>query len=185
MNDRVNRRKFLSINLGATVGFLGNFLSTQFEQNRDFFRPPGALNELEFLTSCTRCGKCKNSCPEGIINLFAFADGAKLINTPYLNPNESPCTFCMECIEVCPTNALSRIGYLEETAIGKAEILTNRCLAFQEVMCDYCVRSCPVEGALTSNNGLPKVFDEICIGCGICVSNCISEQKGIHIQTLG
>ena len=185
MNERINRRQFLSINLEATVGFLGNFLGTQLDQERDFFRPPGALNELEFLTSCTRCGKCKDSCPEGIINLFTLSDGAKLINTPFLNPNQSPCTFCLECVEVCPTNALSRIGLREEPSIGKAEIITNRCLAFQEVMCDYCVRSCPVKGAIVSMNGIPKVIDDNCTGCGICVANCISEQKGIVIQTLG
>ncbi|MBP2239773.1 ferredoxin-type protein NapF [Cytobacillus eiseniae] len=184
MNDRVNRRQFLSINWEATVGFLGNFIGTQLEQERDFFRPPGARSELDFLTSCNRCGKCKESCPESIISLFTLTDGAKLVNTPYLNPNENPCTFCNKCIEVCPTDALSLSGRLEIPAIGRAVIHPTSCLAFQEVMCDYCVRSCPEEGALTLINGKPMIQNEACTGCGLCVASCIAEQKGILIQSI-
>lgn len=181
MEERVNRRQFLSINFGASVGFLGNFLGTQIEEERDFFRPPGAGNELEFLTTCNRCGKCKDSCPEGIISLFSLANGAKLLNTPYLNPNESPCTFCHDCIDVCPTNALNSSNLSEKQAIGKAAIEKHICMAFQDVMCDYCVRSCPVNGAITLFNGKPSINESNCNGCGICVANCISEYKGIKV----
>ena len=30
-------------------------------------RPPGALDELAFLTKCTRCDKCVRACPENAI----------------------------------------------------------------------------------------------------------------------
>ncbi|QED47850.1 4Fe-4S dicluster domain-containing protein [Cytobacillus dafuensis] len=184
MNGKVNRRQFLSINLGATVGFLGNFIGTQIEQERDFFRPPGARNELEFLTSCSRCGKCKDICPEKVISLFTITDGAKLINTPFLNPNENPCTFCRKCVDVCPTDALSITCFLEDPSIGKAAILDKSCISFKEVMCDYCFRSCPVNGAIELIEGKPMISDDHCTGCGICVTNCISEHKGIHILTI-
>ena len=183
MEERVNRRKFLSINWGATVGFLGNFIGTQLEEERGFFRPPGAGSELNFLTACNRCEKCKDSCPEGIISLFSFTDGAKLLNTPYLNPNKSPCTFCRTCIDVCPTGALSISSLIEKPAIGKSVIRKNSCVTYQEVMCDYCIRSCPISGAIKLMDGKP-VINEACTGCGICVANCISENKGIFIQTI-
>ncbi|MFE8694817.1 4Fe-4S dicluster domain-containing protein [Cytobacillus sp. FJAT-53684] len=184
MNERVNRRRFLSINWEATVGFLGNFIGTQIEQERDFFRPPGARNELEFLISCNRCGKCKDSCPEGIISLFTLTEGAKLINTPYLNPNENPCTFCKVCIDVCPTDALSIASLLKSPSIGKAAIQKHNCLTFQDVMCDYCVRSCPEKGAIELINGKPMINEDSCTGCGLCVASCISDYKGVHIQTI-
>src|SRR5690554_4549517 len=101
MNDRVNRRQFLSLNLDAGVGFLGNLFFSQVETERDFFRPPGAGDEVEFLTSCTRCGLCREVCPENSISLFALTSGAKLAQTPFLDPNVNPCTMCSKCIDAC------------------------------------------------------------------------------------
>ncbi|MFK9090605.1 4Fe-4S binding protein [Bacillus salipaludis] len=60
------------------------------EIERDFFRPPGACDELEFLTSCSRCGKCVEVCPEESILLFPLSSGARLVNTPYNSLNLTP-----------------------------------------------------------------------------------------------
>lgn len=177
MSDRLSRRQFFSLNLEATVGFLGNFLAPQLDLERDFFRPPGTDSELEFLTACNRCGLCKEACPEGIINLFSISKGAKLVNTPYINPNESPCTFCKKCIEVCPTKAL----HDDSPIIGYASINKNTCLTFKDVMCDYCVYACPEDDAIKLENGKPIINKANCNGCGACVSSCISEAKGIYI----
>lgn len=180
MKDKINRRQFFSLNLGTTVSFLENLLVSQIEHDleRDFFRPPGTENELDFLTSCDRCGLCKENCPEEIIKLFTPSAGAKLVSTPYINPNESPCTFCYKCAEVCPTGALQH----EVTEkIGLAELDKQKCLAYQDVLCNYCVYACPVKGAIHLNYGRPVVNQEYCTGCGVCVSNCIAEVKGIHI----
>lgn len=186
MNERISRRSFLTLNLEASVGFLGNIFLPQIEQERNFFRPPGSGSELEFLTSCSRCTKCAEACPPSIIKLFALDDGAKLVNTPYIDPNELPCTFCDACIESCPTGALSLFNKAEHAAIGKAEVTKQACLAYKEVMCDYCVRSCPVKGALSLLHGKPKVDATLCTGCGFCVSSCVSEsgEKGIRISLL-
>lgn len=178
MSDRLNRRQFFSLNLEATVGFLGNFLAPQFDLEREFFRPPGTKSELEFLTACNRCGLCKESCPEGIIKMFSLSQGAKLAGTPYIDPNESPCTFCKKCIEVCPTNALQTE---DSASIGYARLNENTCLTFKDVMCDYCVYSCPEKDAIKLVNGKPVITRENCNGCGLCVSNCISDAKGIYI----
>lgn len=179
MSERLNRRQFFSLNLEATVGFLGNFLAPQFDLDRDFFRPPGTNSELDFLTACNRCGLCKDACPEGIIKLFSLSQGAKLVNTPYMDPNENPCTFCNKCIDVCPTNALHHEA---KSSIGYACINTKTCLTYKDVMCDYCVYACPKENTLKLQDGKPVVNKENCNGCGICVAHCISEVKGIYIS---
>lgn len=181
MSDRLSRRQFLSLNIESTLGFLGNFIAPQLEQERDFFRPPGAGDELDFLTSCTRCGLCKEQCPEGIIKLFSYAEGAKLANTPFIDPNQSPCTFCMKCVEVCEDQALSYMSKGSVAPIGTAKILEDSCLAFKGVMCDYCVRSCPLEKAIKLELDKPVIDESICNGCGKCISSCISEQKGIIV----
>jgi ferredoxin-type protein NapG len=182
MSEKLNRREFLTLNWESSIGFLGNFLAPQLEEERTFFRPPGACGELEFLTSCTRCGLCKDVCPEQSISLFSLANGATLVNTPYVDPNQTPCTFCQKCIEVCPTNSLNQSDYFSRPYLGYGVVRTSHCLAHQDVMCDYCVRSCPTIGAMHISDGKPVISEEVCNGCGICVTNCISEIKAITIK---
>ncbi|OLS40349.1 4Fe-4S dicluster domain-containing protein [Bacillus sp. MRMR6] len=182
MTDKLNRRAFLSLNWESTVGFLGNFIAPQLELERDFFRPPGACEELEFLTSCERCGKCQEVCPEQSIILFSISSGAKLVNTPYLDPNTAPCTFCKRCIDVCPTNALNASDFEVSPKLGYVQIQPNGCLAFQHVMCDYCVRACPVSGAIQIVDGIPVISRQSCTGCGICISRCIAEGSALKIK---
>lgn len=185
MTEKLNRRQYLTLNWESTLSFLGNFLAPQIDLDRNFFRPPGANRELEFLTTCTRCGICKDVCPEQSIHLFDLASGVKLVNTPYLNPNESPCTFCLKCIDACPTGSLNLRDYREMPILGTAQALIDHCLASKQVMCDYCVRACPESNALTLENGVPVINSELCTGCGICVSHCISEIKSIRITLKG
>jgi ferredoxin-type protein NapG len=181
VTEKLKRREFLSLNWESTMGFLGNFIAPQIEVERNFFRPPGACNELEFLTSCSRCGKCKEVCPENSIRLFPLDSGVKLVNTPFLEPNETPCTLCAKCIEVCPTKSLNFADFSASPKIGSVKILSDRCLAFKNVMCDYCVRACPNEGALELTQGRPSVSIEKCTGCGICVSSCIADNKALKV----
>lgn len=182
MNDQVSRRGFFSTNWKASVGFMKNFLAPQLEQERNFFRPPGASEELPFLTSCSRCGKCKEVCPEQSIQLYTYNSGVKKAQTPYLNPNESPCTFCKKCIDVCPTGALSHEALEAYPAVGTAVLRPDVCLAYQGTLCDYCVRSCLIEGALKLVNFKPVVDEKKCVGCGVCVSRCIAENEGIYVR---
>ena len=182
MSERLSRRSFLTLNLEATVGFLGNIIIPQIEQERNFFRPPGSGPELEFLTSCTRCTKCAEACPEKIISMFPMQQGAKIANTPYIDPNVAPCTYCGLCIDSCPAGALSLNNMSLQKSIGTAEVHGLKCLAFKQVMCDYCVRSCPVQGAISMVDDKPSVNGQLCTGCGICVASCISDDKGIFVQ---
>jgi ferredoxin-type protein NapG len=182
MTEKLNRREFLTLNFESTIGFLGNFLAPQIEVERNFFRPPGSCDELEFLTSCTRCGKCQEICPEQSICLFPIKSGAQLLNTPYLDPNKSACTLCKKCIDVCPTSALNHTDFDERPNLGgHVKVISGSCLGYQNVMCDYCVRSCPVPGALSILNGIPIVSFENCTGCGICVSSCIAEGSALKV----
>lgn len=181
MSEKLNRRQYLTLNWESTLNFLGNFIVPQMELERDFIRPPGACSELEFLASCTRCGKCREICPEGSILLFSLEEGAKLVNTPYMNVNESPCTFCLMCMDACPSGALNLADYQKQPRLGTVKVMQNSCLAFHEVMCDYCVRSCPEAGAITIEGGVPVVTHEACTGCGTCVTNCIVEGSALKI----
>ncbi|WP_053363005.1 4Fe-4S binding protein [Bacillus sp. FJAT-27251] len=176
MSENLNRRQFLKENWEVSIGFLGSFL-TQAEEKPSFFRPPGASGEFAFLSSCTRCGRCKEACEEGAISLFTAGAGAQLAFTPFLDPNLTPCTMCGKCAEACGAGVLNPTGRLQ---IGKARIIPDFCLAFQKISCDYCLRACP-EKALTLNNGSPEVNCR-CTGCGLCTASCISDYKGIWVD---
>ena len=70
-------------------------------------RPPGALDEFEFLTKCTRCDKCVRACPENAI--FKAGPGAGLaLKTPTIDPRSIPCFLCttLPCIPECDDGAL-------------------------------------------------------------------------------
>ncbi|MCL6572452.1 MAG: 4Fe-4S dicluster domain-containing protein [Bacillus sp. (in: Bacteria)] len=181
MSEKLSRREFLNLNWESTVGFLGNFLAPQIEMERDFFRPPGSCDELEFLTTCTRCGKCQNICPENCISIFTLSSGVKLVNTPFIDPNEIPCTFCKQCIDVCPTASLSYMDFRAHPFLGTVMVEKTSCLGFQQVLCDYCVRACPVYGAISIIEGIPLVSEQKCTGCGICIASCIAEEKALKI----
>ncbi|SDZ37424.1 ferredoxin-type protein NapG [Evansella caseinilytica] len=187
MDEKLNRRQFFSKSIRSAVGFVSEIVTPALEQERTFIRPPGAQDdELVFLTLCTRCGVCKEVCPVSTIALFTAVEGAKFIGTPYLDPNKTPCTFCNKCIEHCPTNALEHSADGKPEPIGTAEVVKANCLAYQGVMCDHCVRSCPVgKAALSLRGGKPSVSKQFCTGCGACVAGCIqdSNNKGMIVKS--
>ncbi|MFN7250024.1 MAG: 4Fe-4S dicluster domain-containing protein [Anaerobacillus sp.] len=183
MNEKLSRRQYLKENFRSSFHFLGSIIGATLEEDRNFIRPPGAGNELAFIATCNRCGVCEDVCPTSTIGLFSVDYGAKLAGTPFITPNESPCTFCNKCITHCPTGALEMVG--PEEKLGVAEVFEFNCLAHKGTMCDYCIRACPLgRDALTVENGKPKVIESNCNGCGQCVAACIQTYKGIYVKAL-
>ncbi|MDR1063163.1 MAG: 4Fe-4S dicluster domain-containing protein [Azoarcus sp.] len=72
-------------------------------------RPPGALDEADFLASCIKCGQCVQVCPVDAIRLGDIDDGFG-IGTPYIDARAQACDFSCDvaqCILACPTGALT------------------------------------------------------------------------------
>jgi ferredoxin-type protein NapG len=72
-------------------------------------RPPGALEEKDFLASCIKCGQCVQVCPVAAIKLADIDDGFG-VGVPYIDAREQACDFscdAVQCILACPTGSLT------------------------------------------------------------------------------
>jgi NADH-quinone oxidoreductase subunit G len=68
---------------------------------------------------CIMCRRCETMCNEvqTVGALTAFGRGFNTIVAPAeMKPvNQSNCTYCGQCVSVCPTGALTGVGYIPET----------------------------------------------------------------------
>ncbi len=149
-----------------------------------WLRPPGALPESQFLTTCTQCTDCQTACPYDAIRRLGpeFGNSA---GTPAIIPSESPCYLCddMPCISVCEPLALRQVA---RTAVrmGTAVIDLPTCYLSQGQPCDYCVMRCPIPSQAIhfGEDGLPTICEEGCVGCGVCDYICPADAITIHAQ---
>ena len=77
-NDE-KRRDFVKLGAGALFfGSLigsGIFLAPRLNAQTTLLRPPGALNEKEFLSTCIKCGQCVQVCPYHTLSLLDITSG--------------------------------------------------------------------------------------------------------------
>jgi ferredoxin-type protein NapG len=105
------RRKFLRTVL-LTGGVLGAGLSgflPMLYARRQRLRPPGALDEKDFLASCIKCGQCVQVCPVQAIKLADLVDGFG-VGVPYIDARDQACDFscdAVQCVLACPTGSLT------------------------------------------------------------------------------
>lgn len=105
------RRRFLQ-SVGLTVGVVGLSLLGYIpvvDARPPRLRPPGALNEKDFLSSCIKCGQCVQVCPVQAIKLADIGDGFGL-GVPYIDARAQACDFscdAVQCILACPTGSLT------------------------------------------------------------------------------
>lgn len=142
-------------------------------------RPPGALDEAEFLRLCTRCDACQDACPhDAVTRAPARLRGAA--GTPVIDPVAAPCRMCADvpCAVACPTGALRPDG---ARTLGRAVIGAHDCLAYQGTTCTVCVEQCPVPGAIRSDAGRPVIDAALCTGCGVCQHVCPSPRNAVIV----
>ncbi|MEN9892656.1 MAG: hypothetical protein RLY78_2951 [Pseudomonadota bacterium] len=162
-------------------------------------RPPGALDEADFLAACVRCGLCVRDCPPQNLRLSTgTGDGRTVaIGTPYFVARDIPCAMCEDipCVRACPSGALDpALRRIEDARMGLAVLIDHEsCLNFLGLRCDVCYRVCPViDRAITlekvSNPRsdrhamlLPTVHADACTGCGACEQGCVLPRPAIKV----
>lgn len=145
-------------------------------------RPPGALEEGEFLARCSRCGRCIKACPSNCLKPMPLAGGPALFLTPVIVPREARCELTQDCQKVCPTGALALLP-VEKTLIGLAEIDRSRCLGWAEgKLCLLCQEQCPRHAIDADKQNRPSVVADLCVGCGACENGCPLEEAAIVVR---
>ncbi len=209
--DFTRRRVLTGVAAGAAVLPLLR-VSSHPDINYDPFlvRPPGSLNEEEFLARCIRCGACMKVCPTNAIQPTLLEAGAEGIWSPFMVMRMGYCEqTCVLCSQVCPTGA---IWPLDEAAklgknggkfvsIGTAFFDHNRCIPYAfDRPCIVCQEHCPTspkaiflkEEKVIKRDGTeiilqrPYIDPELCWGCGLCEYVCpIKDKAGVYVTSIG
>ncbi len=203
----LGRRAVLAAGLGGLAG--GALLHTHPQSGKRTFspeliRPPGSVEEEEFLARCIRCGSCMKVCPTNGLHPAFLEGGLAGLWTPVFQMKLGYCEYeCTLCTQVCPTDAIRQLTVKEKqkTSIGLAFIDKNRCLPFAfGRSCIVCQEHCPTptkaiwfeEVEVKNQKGersivkQPHVDPELCIGCGICENKCpVVDQPAIRVTSVG
>ena len=177
-------------------------------------RPPGSVEESEFLERCIKCDQCINVCPTNVLQPATLQEGGiEAVWTPVMNFHIAHCQLkCTLCSEVCPTGAIRKIEVAEKLGegpyreqgpvrLGTAFIDTTRCLPWaNQVPCVVCEEVCPVapKAIQTYDEETKDVFGkmvilykpfivpDLCIGCGICEAECpVQDQPAVYVTAVG
>lgn len=125
------------------------------------FTPPGARKPIEVaklidVSRCIGCKACQAACKEWNDLRDRIGVNAGVLTNP---PDLSDQTWCL-------------MRFTEEQIDGKLQwlILKDGCLHCAD---PGCLRACPAPGAvLQYANGVVDFQQELCIGCGYCISGC-------------
>lgn len=184
----MDRRDFFKFGLSKSTETVSNVAKANIDAKfrREIIRPPGAISEMQFLLSCTRCGDCKTACPHNAIHLVDALTAGALNKTPFIDPVFKACQFCedMPCIQSCEPQALKMPEEgLAAIKIAIAAVNPDHCLVAQGQRCDYCFKSCPkgINAISKAENGVPFIDADLCVGCGKCAYICVS-QTGTAIE---
>lgn len=120
--------------------------------NDRVIRPPGSVDEKEFLERCIRCAECMKVCPNNALHPAFFEAGIEGLWTPILIPRIGYCEHsCVLCGDVCPTGAIQKISEEQKMgidqkpiSIGTAFYDRGRCLPWSMATpCIVCEEFCP------------------------------------------
>ncbi len=138
-------------------------------------RPPWSKTDIEFTDICTRCDKCIDNCETHVLTR---GDGG----FPEINFTLNECNFCQGCVKSCSEplfNDTKQVPWAIKASID-GDCLTNAGVWCQSCKnsCDYnAIRFTPILGQAAK----PEILNELCTGCGACVSPCPSHAIKIKL----
>jgi polyferredoxin len=183
-------------------------------RNERLLRPPGSLDETDFLSRCIRCGECMRACPNDSLQPAFIEAGLEGLWSPVVTPRIGYCDpNCVLCSKVCPTGAIQELtsrrkgwiavdsGPATPVRVGTAVYDRGICLPWAKATdCVVCVEWCPVtpkaihveDAKAVDAEGKarmlkqPHVDPNLCVGCGACEYACpLRDQPGVYVTSSG
>jgi polyferredoxin len=212
--DLGRRRAITGVAAGAVaVPLLRASTGMGKSRNERLLRPPGSVDESDFLSRCIRCGECMKACPNTALHPTLEQAGLEGLWTPTLIPRIGYCEpSCVLCSEVCPTGAIWQItprdkgwvvgvGQQQPIRLGTAFYDRGRCLPWAMATdCIVCEEWCPVspkaiyvqEAQVVDSAGnaktlkQPHIDPSRCVGCGACEYACpLQEHPAVYVTSIG
>lgn len=190
----LTRRSLIGTGIAGLFGAGLFALRPRSERRSDrLIRPPGALEEDEFLERCIRCEECVRICSTagGCLQMSFLENGLESLLTPVSKFRVGYCEYnCNLCGQICPTKAIQPLALEEKQEIktGTAVLLKDRCIPYRlNEDCIVCEEHCPLpDKAIKLDRMLytdqdtgeqryvnyPYVDQDLCTGCGICENRC-------------
>ena len=153
----INRRRLIETAVAGIVllPMMKSVVSAETDPQHRVIRPPGSIDESDFLGRCIKCGECMRVCPTNVIQPSLLESGFEGLWTPILMNKIGYCEYnCVLCSQVCPTGAIlpltveKKIGkglFQKPVKIGTAFYDRGRCLPWaMHTECIVCEEVCPV-----------------------------------------
>ncbi len=141
-------------------------------------RPPWSKVEESFVEICTRCDKCITACET---NIIIRGDGG----FPELNFKHDECTFCQQCVDVCPEAAFNDTQQAPWSYLAQIQ---ETCLVNQNIWCQSCKDACEASAIkFTMTLGkppTPEILSDQCTACGACVAPCPANAISITLPKI-
>ncbi len=209
----INRRRLIETAVAGVILFpiMRSVVNAQTVPQHGAIRPPGSIDEADFLRRCIKCGECMRVCPTNVIQPALLETGFEGLWTPILLNKIGYCEFnCVLCSQVCPTGAIvplsveKKVGktpYEKPVTIGTAFYDRGRCLPWaMNIECIVCEEVCPTspkaiwfetveiqlrEGKKTLLKR-PLLDPKLCVGCGICENKCpVHDRPAVRVTSVG
>lgn len=209
----LNKRRLMETVVGSVIFFpmLRSSMASHTIADPRVIRPPGSLEETDFLARCIKCSLCMRVCPTNVVQPALLESGFEGLWTPVLINRIGYCEHhCVLCGQVCPTAAIQPISVLQKIGkkpfnkpikLGTAFYDRGRCLPWSmNTPCIVCEEVCPTSPkaiwtkkvTVIGKEGERKILKQpfvnptLCIGCGICENKCpVEDLAAIRVTSVG
>src|SRR5574341_989508 len=129
------------------------------------------------MSRCILCTRCVRACEDiqvvGVLDVGYRGEHAQIVVGADGDPDKAGCTWCGECVRVCPTGAIFEV--LPQPRFGTAQVKADRVV---RSVCPYCGVGCQVD-LQVKDNIVARVtspsFDEVTPNDG---STCVKGRFG-------